>query len=71
MNETIKIDGQIYCHDCIESQHPEKDELKNKLIEKQFDPTICSFCNKDFLDLELNKIGSYPICKDCEFIVKK
>lgn len=70
INSSIKIDGQIYCHNCFENQYSEKDALKNKLVEKQFDPTICSFCNKDFLDLELNKIGSYPICNDCEITVK-
>ncbi len=70
INDTINIDGRIYCHDCFENQYSEKDALKDKSVKKQFDSTICSFCNKDFLDLELNKLGSYPICKDCEITVK-
>jgi CRISPR/Cas system-associated exonuclease Cas4 (RecB family) len=60
VNDTIKIDGKVYCTSCFDSKFSDKKELENKLVEKEVDPTICSSCNKDFGDMELNKISTHP-----------
>jgi hypothetical protein len=66
LNETIKIDGRIYCKACFETHFSDPKKLKDKIVEKVIDPTICSSCSKDFGEIELKKMGSYPICDDCE-----
>lgn len=70
LDESIKIDGKVYCKNCLESQFPDPKMLENKTVVKEFDPTICSSCNKDFGDTVLNKISNYPICTDCETTIK-
>lgn len=69
-NETIKIDGKIYCQTCFERDFKDQSLLENKLIENEFDPTICTSCSKDFDDKELRKISNYPICDDCEKTIR-
>jgi len=70
LNDTIKIDGKVYCTNCFDANFSDQKELDNKLVEKDLDSTICSFCSKDFGELELNKISAYPICESCEITVK-
>ncbi|RYJ45504.1 hypothetical protein [Flavobacterium beibuense] len=70
VNETIAINSQLYCTGCFESTFTSENMLENKTIEVQRDPTVCSFCKKDFDTVELNKISQYPICPDCEVDVK-
>ena len=69
-NDTIKIDGKNYCNNCFNTHFTDQNLLKNKLVEKELDPTICSSCAKDFDELELKKISIYPICFDCETTLK-
>jgi len=66
VNDTIKINSETYCSACFETHFADQSKLKDKLIEKNIDPTICSSCSEDFGDIELNKISIYPICNDCE-----
>lgn len=66
INETVKVDGSIFCKSCFESTFTEKEQLKGKKIEKELDSTICSSCGKDNGSLELNKISKYPICEECD-----
>ena len=70
LNDTIKVDNQVYCENCFEKNFTDESHLKNKKIEREIDPTVCSSCSKDFGDQELNKISAYPICKDCEIKIK-
>lgn len=70
LNDTIKIEGKVYCSSCFETAFSDKQKLENKLIERENDPTICSFCSQDFGDEELNKISEYPVCKSCEINIK-
>lgn len=70
LNETLKIDNKVYCTDCLESNFPNQDDLKNKDVVREFDPTVCSSCGKDFGNFELKKISIYPICDDCEIELK-
>jgi len=70
MNDSIQIDGYVYCNDCFEILFKDKDSLKDKKIIKELDPTICSNCNLDFNDETLNKISRYPVCKECETKIK-
>ena len=69
-NETLKVDGTVYCGSCLEKKFPEKEDLKGKRIEKEYDPTICTNCSKDFGRKVLNKISNFPICEECEETIK-
>jgi hypothetical protein len=64
LNDSIKIDGIVYCKNCFDSHFSDQNNLNNKLIENELDPTICSFCNKDYGQSELNKISIY-----CSFVL--
>jgi len=66
MNNSLQIDGYLYCNDCVEKLFSKKDSLNNKKVVQVLDPTVCSNCNSDFNETELNKISHYPVCKDCE-----
>jgi hypothetical protein len=70
LNNSVKIDGNTYCEPCLEIKFPEKKDLENRHIEREMDPTICSFCSKDFGVWELKKISVHPICDDCEVKLK-
>src|SRR5262245_50719734 len=70
LNQTIKIDNKVYCSSCFETNFRDQRDLKNRLIEKEFDPTICSSCSNDFGSIELKKISVYPICDACEIKIK-
>ena len=70
INETIRIDGNIYCAACFDVNFSDKKSLESRLVEKELDPTICSSCNNDFGDLELGKISRYPLCSDCEILLR-
>lgn len=65
-NETINIDGDVFCAPCLDSEFPDQKGLAGKAIKKIHDPTICSACSKDFGDTELKKLGVYPHCTECE-----
>ncbi|MBI3233226.1 MAG: hypothetical protein HYZ42_04180 [Bacteroidetes bacterium] len=66
LNDTIRIDSKTYCSSCFEVHFPNQKDLENKIIEKDLDPTICTNCKKDFEEVEIKKIASYPICDECE-----
>lgn len=70
LNDTIKIDGKVYCSSCFETHYSDQKKLENRIVEKEIDPTICSSCSKEFGEVELNKISTYPICNDCETTIK-
>ena len=66
LNETLKIEGTIYCAHCFDTHFPDKDVLSNKSIERELDPTVCSSCNADFGNLALKQIAQHSICETCE-----
>jgi len=70
LNNSVTVDGKIYCGSCFESHFPDEKLLEGKLVDKDIDPTICSSCGKDFGDKELAKISTYPVCPDCEVEIK-
>lgn len=70
LNETIKIDGKTYCADCFQKNFSDQSQLEFRTVEKEADPTVCAFCEKDFGDVELNKISTYPACADCTADIK-
>ena len=70
ITDSIKIDNKIYCIPCANNNFPDEASLKDKLVEKENDPTICSSCHQDFGSLVLNKISTYPICETCETKIK-
>lgn len=70
LNNTITIDGKIYCSNCIDKNFSGKEDLRGRLVEKNFDPTICTSCEKDFGNTELNRIGNYPVCSECETSIR-
>lgn len=66
LNDTVRVDGKVYCSRCMDTTFPQEDMLDRKSVVKEFDPTVCSFCNKDFDDQQIKKVSVYPICTDCE-----
>lgn len=70
INDTITIDGTVFCSTCFESNFPEQKGLEGKNIKKIYDPTICTSCAADFDDTELNYVGVYPHCETCETQLK-
>jgi len=68
-NDSLSIDGAVYCHNCIAEVKGE--HLKGRKVIKDFDPTVCASCNKDFDDRPLPKLGSYPVCTDCQKGIEK
>lgn len=70
INETINVDDKVYCSTCFETTFLTEEDLKGKKVEKKFDPTICSSCEKDFENQELKLIGAYPHCGECEIKLK-
>jgi tetratricopeptide (TPR) repeat protein len=71
MNESIKVDGLIFCNDCAEKQFADRSLLEGKLLENDIDPTVCAFCSEDKGDIDLPKTSKYPICDDCAVDLKK
>lgn len=65
LNNSVKVDGVIYCNSCFNQKFPEKKDIKDKKVEVEYDPTVCTNCNKDFGRTVLNKISNYPICNEC------
>lgn len=65
-NETLKVDGKVYCKDCLEQHFPEQNALNDKLVDDTLDPTVCSVCKTDFGTVELSHVGRYPFCDDCK-----
>lgn len=70
VNNSIKVDNKVYCNSCFDKNFSDEESLKDKLLEKEIDPTICSSCQNDFGSLQLNKISTYPICEECESKIK-
>jgi hypothetical protein len=70
LNETLKIDGEIYCKACIEANFTNRNQLKGKIVEKMLDPTVCATCGKDYGDLMLPQIAKYPTCEECAVAIK-
>lgn len=70
LNTTLQIDGNIYCENCIKEKFDSEKALKEKNIVKDFDPTVCFSCSKDFGETVLNKLGEYPVCDTCHQTIK-
>lgn len=70
MDDTIKVEGHIFCIPCFDKHFTDESKLEGKQIEKELDPTICAKCTKDFGENELDKISIYPVCDDCKIEIK-
>lgn len=70
LNDTIRIDGRVYCNSCLQFNYTDKKQLAGKTIDKHIDPTICSSCGEDHNDAVLSMISTYPICAKCEQQIK-
>jgi hypothetical protein len=68
-NESIKVDGIVYCENCLTKTYPDKNSLRNKIVEKELDPTVCASCSADFGNKELAKVSRYPVCDHCTKIM--
>jgi hypothetical protein len=71
INSILAIDQIIHCEDCVKQKFPSENDLKGKIISKEFDPTVCAYCANDHGEVLLNKMGEYPICATCEKNVHK
>jgi hypothetical protein len=70
-NESIKVDEIVYCGNCFAKSYPNKDTLRNKIVDKELDPTVCARCTTDFGKTELTKISRYPVCDGCNRIMSE
>lgn len=66
LNNTLTIDGEVHCSDCLDKHYPTERTLHGRVVVKEHDPTVCSFCGKDFEEKELEKLSVYPTCTDCQ-----
>lgn len=71
LNDTIKIDGRVHCSDCFNAHYTSEEDLQGKEIEKDYDPTVCSFCLTDFDDVEVGVLSNRPICDSCEVAIRE
>ncbi len=70
MNDTLKVNGDIYCGECFKSQFQNKDSSNGQTTEKDYDPTVCFICKKDFGSWELKKLSHYHVCDECLITIK-
>ena len=70
LNDTLLINGKVYCQSCIEINFPYKESLAKQVVKIERDPTVCQFCSADFGDEILRQTGAYPICVDCDIALK-
>ena len=64
-NETVLIDGTIYCSSCVDKNFHNASALEGHQVEKILDPTVCASCGKDNGDIAYGKVSTYPVCPDC------
>ncbi len=65
-NETIIVDDIVYCNECFKKTFEDKEQLNNKKVVQDPDPTVCFNCNFDNGKEDLKKLSVYPICPECE-----
>lgn len=65
-NDSIIVEGILYCKSCLEKRYADSNDLVGLKIQYDFDSTVCTYCSKDFHDVELPKISDYYICPDCK-----
>jgi tetratricopeptide (TPR) repeat protein len=70
VNNTKKVDGKVCCSECFDIHYSYREQKEGKIIEKQFDPTICFVCGKDNGDTSLSKLSYYAICDTCNTELK-
>lgn len=66
VSSSLLVDGIVYCENCLKEKFPSDADLKGKTIVKEFDPTVCANCSKDFGDVVLRLHGNYPVCDSCQ-----
>lgn len=65
VNDSLAVDGATYCESCLKTNFPDEASLKNRQITKEFDPTICVRCQNDNGEMPHQKLGEYPMCRNC------
>lgn len=70
LNNSVKVDGAVYCNSCFNRKFPEKEDVKDKKVIIEYDPTVCTRCSKDFGRTVLPKVSDYPICDECQVLMK-
>ncbi|MBD79783.1 MAG: hypothetical protein CL840_12780 [Crocinitomicaceae bacterium] len=70
-NNSIKIDKRVYCEDCLKTTFPNEDELKNREVQYEQDPTICVSCGKDNGRRPWPKHVNLPMCTECKTSLKE
>ncbi len=64
-NESLRIDGAIWCSTCIEKNFQPIEKLKKHKVEQRIDPTICGLCGKDNGHEEFAIMSRLPACPAC------
>lgn len=70
-NDSLFVDDQPYCKNCVELHFPTQEHLEGKKALKVLDPTVCVQCQTDFDTTSLPTLGQYPICDPCQATIKE
>jgi tetratricopeptide (TPR) repeat protein len=70
-NESLFIEEQPHCKDCVNQHYPNQEALAGKKAVKVLDPTVCMQCQGDFGATALPTLGQYPICEPCLLAIQK
>lgn len=70
-NSALRVDNALYCENCLKETFPDDASLKGKQVFREYDPTVCFNCAQDFGERPLEKLGSYPVCRDCDDAIKQ
>ena len=64
-NESLIIDGAVWCSDCVNRNFKPIEKLKKHSVEQRLDPTICGLCGKDNGVAKFNRLSNLPACDAC------
>lgn len=64
MNESLTVDGGIYCVNCFKLAFPDERAMMGHNIQQVADPTVCQFCGTDYEE-ELGLLAGTPSCELC------
>jgi tetratricopeptide (TPR) repeat protein len=70
-NESLFIEEQPHCKDCVDQHYPTQEALAGKKAVKVLDPTVCAECHTDYGSVTLPTLGQYPVCDSCQRVIKE
>lgn len=67
VNDTFTVFGRTLCKECAEASLAGKteDQVPEGAVHRNFDPTVCSQCGRDYGQKELATVAGLPACPGC------